>query len=71
MFENHRGKYVWIPLVPGAFYTIVTVTYIANAQIGFHVPWTGAYAIGISAAVAYVAAILWYGKRRAARLTIR
>ena len=71
MFENGKRKYVWIPLLPGAFYTIVTVTYIANAKIGFNLPWGAAYAIGIAAAAAYVGAILWYGKQRAARLTAR
>ena len=68
MFENGKSKFVWIPLIPGAWYTFVTITYITNAKIGFNVPWTGAYAIGIVAAVAYVAAIVWYGKKRAARL---
>lgn len=71
MFENGKHKYVWIPLFPGAFYTLVTVTYIANAKIGFNLPWGAAYAIGIAAAVAYTGAILWYGKQRAARLTAK
>ena len=68
MFENSKAKWVWIPLIPGAWYTFVTVTFIANAQIGFHIPWTPAYIIGVCAAVAYVAIIVWYGKKRAARL---
>ena len=69
MFENGKGKYVWIPLIPGSWYAFITTTYIMNAKIGFHIPWTGAYAIGITAAVAYVGVILWYGKKRAAKLT--
>ena len=68
MFENGKRNYVWVPLIPGAWYAFVTVTYIMNAQIGFHVPWTGAYLIGAAAAVAYVAAILWYGGKRASRI---
>ena len=68
MYENKKGNYVWIPLIPGAWYTFITVTYIANANIGFNIPWTAAYVIGVVAAVAYVAAIVWYGKKRAARL---
>ncbi len=68
MFENKKAKFVWMPLIPGAFYTFVTVTYIMNAQIGFHVPWTGAYVIGVCAAAAYAAVILWYGRKRAARV---
>ena len=68
MFENKKANYVWIPLIPGAWYAFITVTYIANAKIGFNVPWTGAYVIGVVAAVAYVSAIIWYGKKRASRI---
>ena len=38
MFENGKRKYVWIPLLPGAFYTIVTDTYKDNAKIGLNLP---------------------------------
>ena len=68
MFENKKSKFVWIPLIPAAWYTFICVTYIANAQIGFHIPWTPAYVIGVCAAVAYVVVVIWYGKKRAARL---
>ena len=71
MFENGKGKYVWIPLLPGAFYCFVTVTYIMNAKIGFHIPWPIAYTIGGCAAAAYVAAIIWYGKKRSSRKLAR
>ena len=43
------------------------MTFIANAQIGFQYS-LHAYIIGVCAAVAYVAIIVWYGKKRAARL---
>ena len=62
MFETGRGKYAWMPLIPGTWYTFVTVTYIMNAQIGFHIPWAGAYAIGIAAAALYCLVLIWYGK---------
>jgi len=71
MFENGKGKFFWVPLIPGAFYAFVTVTYIMNAKIGFHVPWTGAYIIGVCAAVVYVGVILWYGRRRAAATPLK
>ena len=64
MFETGRGKFAWIPLVPGCWYTFITVTYIVNAKIGFNVPWTAAYIVGAVAAVAYVVILLWYGKKR-------
>mgnify|MGYP000845212586 FL=1 len=66
MFEHKKEKFVWMPLIPGAWYAFVTITYIANAKIGFNIPWTGAYIVGVCAAVAYVGVILWYGKNRAA-----
>jgi len=66
MFENGKSKYVWVPLIPGAWYAFITVTYIVNAKIGFNIPWTAAYIIGIAAAVAYVAVLVWYGKKRSA-----
>ena len=66
MFENGKGKFAWIPMIPGGFYTFVTVTYIVNAKIGFHMPWGVAYAVGAVACVAYVAAVILYGKKRAA-----
>ena len=68
MFENGKAKYVWIPLIPGGFYAFITVTYIVNAKIGFGMPWGVSYAVGAVACVAYIAAILAYGKKRAAAL---
>ncbi len=71
MFENGKRQFVWIPLIPGAFYAFITITYIANAKIGFNIPWTIAYGIGVVAAVAYVAVILWYGNKRSAKLAAK
>ena len=68
MFENGKSKFVWVPMIPGAWYTFITVTYIANAKIGFNIPWNIAYVIGVVAAVAYVIVICVYGKNRAGRL---
>jgi carbon starvation protein CstA len=65
MFETDRRKYVWVPLIPGTFYAFITISYIANAQIGFNVPWIGAYIIGAAGAAAYLMALLWYGRKRA------
>ncbi len=67
MFENGKTKFVWMPLIPGAWYAFVTITYIVNAKIGFNVPWGASYVIGVCAAAVYVGLILWYGKKRAAR----
>ena len=66
MFENGKGKFCWIPLLPGTFYAFITFTYIINAKIGFNVPWTPAYVAGIVLAAAYLFAAVWYGKKRGA-----
>lgn len=71
MFENGKAKYVWIPLIPGGFYAFITMTYIANAKIGFGLSWNVAYIIGAVACIAYVAAIIFYGKKRAAAMTLK
>lgn len=64
MFETGRGKYAWMPLIPGTWYTFITITYIVNAKIGFNVPWTAAYVIGVAAAIVYAVILIWYGKKR-------
>ena len=67
LFENGKGKFAWIPLIPGGFYAFITITYIMNAKIGFNLPWGVAYVIGVVAAAAYVVAIVMWGKKREAK----
>ena len=64
LFENGKGRFAWISVTPGAFYALVTFSYIANAKIGFGLPWTAAYIIGGMASAVYVGLSLWYGERR-------
>ena len=71
MFQNGKSKYVWIPLIPGGFYAFITMTYIVNAKIGLGMPWNISYAVGAIAAIAYVVAVVWYGKKRAASATLQ
>ena len=71
MFENGKGKYAWMPMIPGGFYCFICSTYIANAKIGFNIPWNFAYVIGVTAAVLYVGVIIWYGRKRAAAHTLQ
>ena len=67
MFENGKAKWSWMPLIPGAFYAFITVTYIMQNPIGFGLDWTVAYIIGIICAVVYLVGTAIYGKNRAAR----
>jgi len=64
MFENGKGKWSWMPMIPGVFYAFITCTFIANAKISFNIPWTAAYIIGVGFAVAYGVIVVWYGKKR-------
>jgi carbon starvation protein CstA len=47
----------FMSLIPGAWYTFVTVSFIMNAAIGFNIPMNIAYIIGIVAALAYSVAV--------------
>lgn len=66
-----KTKFCWMPLIPGMWYAFVTCTYIMNAKIGFHIPWVGAYIIGLVFAVAYAAVIIRFGKKRAANQPLK
>ena len=68
MFENGKSKWVWIPLIPGCFYTFICSSYLATATIGFNLPWNVGYIIGVVLAVVYVVAIVVYGGKRAKRV---
>lgn len=69
MFENGKASTSGSS-DPGGWYTFICTTYIANAEIGFHLSWGVAYAVGAVATVAYVGIILWYGNKRSAKLNI-
>jgi len=71
LLEHGKGKYAWMPMIPGFWYAFVTCTYIMNAKIGFHIPWTGAYVIGLVFAVLYVCIVIRTGKKRAAAQPIQ
>lgn len=60
-----------MPLIPGAFYAFVTITYIMNAQIGFNMSWTAAYIVGTVCAVVYLVVIIMYGKSALQKLNSR
>ena len=68
MFENGKSKWVWIPLIPGAFYSFICSSFIANASIGFHLPWNIAYIIGAVFMVCYVVVLVAYGSKRSKRV---
>ena len=64
---RNRMPYV-MALVPGAFYLFVVSSYILNAQIGFHLPWTGAYIGGGACVCLYVFLLVRAARRMHAAL---
>ena len=68
LIEHGKLKFVWVPMIPGAWYAFVTFTYIMNAKIGFNIPWTFAYILGAIFAIAYVIVVIQFGKKRAGTL---
>ena len=66
LFENKKGQWVWIPLIPAVFYAFVTFTYLCNAKIGFNLPWGISYGAGAAFAVAYLVVVVMFARRRAA-----
>ncbi|MBO5730379.1 MAG: hypothetical protein J6R67_04210 [Treponema sp.] len=70
MFENGKGKWTWIPLIPGAFYCFQTCSFILNAKIGLSLSWNIAYPIAAALTVAYTVSLLVWGKKRGAQATL-
>ena len=65
MYKNGKAKFVWIPLIPAAFYAFATCTFIVNAKIGLGLDWPIAYAVGAIFTVAYLVVCILNGKKKA------
>ena len=48
---------------PGMFYMFIISSFILNAAIGFHLPWTASYILAGVLTVAYGAVIVFYGQK--------
>lgn len=66
MIMNKKKKFIWMPMIPLAFYSVVCVSYICNAQIGFHLPWNVSYIISFIVAVVLIAVSIHTGNKRVA-----
>ncbi len=58
MYMKRHGMPYIMALLPGVFYMYVISSYILNARIGFHVPWTGAYIIAGVLTLVYAVALM-------------
>lgn len=56
VYLHAHGKNYWMSLIPGLFYTFIVMSYIFSAPIGFHLPLTVAYIIGIG----FMAFFFWF-----------
>lgn len=52
-----------LSLLPGAWYAFITFSYICNAQIGFRIPMTFSYLLGVLFALAYAVVVLRHGTK--------
>ncbi len=68
LIGSGKAKFAFIPMIPGVWYAFVTFTYIMNAKIGFHIPWTYAYILGGVFACAYLIVVISWGRKRAKTL---
>ncbi len=66
MMMNKKTKFVWMPLIPAAFYAFVTCSFIMQAKIGFNLPWAGAYTVAAIFTAVYLVFIFLGGKKKAA-----
>lgn len=66
LIERKGGFYFLMSLLPGMFYAFITFSYICNAKIGFNIPMTVAYILGVAFAGAYAFFVVAHGNRRKA-----
>lgn len=64
LFENGKGKWAWMPLIPGCFYSYITFSFILNAKIGFNLPVIVANIAAAVITVAYLVVLIMSGKKR-------
>ena len=60
---NGKGKWAWMPLLPGIFYTFICASYILNAKLGFGLSWPIAYVGGVIVAAIYLVFVIIRGKK--------
>ena len=59
LMQHNKKKFLWMPLIPFAFYAFITCSYILSAKIGLSLPYSVSFVIaGIFTVAATVAAIL-------------
>lgn len=65
IYMMRRGLPYLMALLPGMFYMFVITSFILNAAIGFHLPWTASYVIGGMLTLLYAGAVIRWGRKGA------
>ena len=64
LMRHDRKKYLWMPLIPLAFYAFITCSYLMNAEIGLSLPYGVSLGIGAVFAVVVSAGAIYLGSDR-------
>ena len=63
LMQHDKKKYFWIPLIPLAFYSFVTCSYLMSAKIGFSLPYEISLIIGFTFALIVVFLSIYRGRK--------
>lgn len=64
LMRHGKEKYLWMPLLPLAFYSFITCSYICSAKIGLSLPYNTSLIIGVVFALLISAAAIFKGSRK-------
>jgi len=63
MYLINNGKLHWIATIPAIFMTVVVISFIMNAEIGFNLPLNISTAIGIASTILATVAFFWKARQ--------
>lgn len=64
LMRHGKKEYLWMPLLPLAFYSFITCSYICSAKIGLSLPYNTSLIIGVVFALLISAAAIFKGSRK-------
>lgn len=68
MFEHNKARYVWMPLIPEAFYAFCTCAFLVQnptqSANGLKLPWSVAYTVAAIFTIALLAIVIHTGKKK-------
>ena len=64
MMRHDRKKYIWMPAIPLAFYSMIVSSYILGSSIGLGLPWPISYTGGVLFSVIIIVCTFRKGNQR-------